>query len=558
MNKRTLISSSLLLLLMIAMGVTAFFVTQGGQFDLRKRASAPGGDVTLTLQPGTQTYAVGDTLTTDVMLNTGGRAISGVAMRLVFPYNASSPVLDVIDADPQTSGIQIQSTASILDASFATNVNVAQGQPSGQMFIDFSATTNTTAGYSNTTGQKIATITFKAKRAGVVAIEHDPTRSQVTDKATSLDVLRTIPTYELTVVDDTQKPTVTITAGPDNNATLGSGSVTFTWSGADLPARGSNVTAALEYAYQFNGNTWSSYGTATTVTRVLNNGSHVFRVRARDGKGNVSDPVTPTSQRSFTINIVPAITSINPPSGTGGTQVTITGTNFGTAKKIVRFGAVQVPGNDILSWTNTQITVKAPANGNGNVTVNVDGRISNGVPFTVGGNFTIHFNFEDVTLDRGTRNVYVKVKHPSNGFTQEFALANTGATWDASRSSYKVTLALNTLTTANNYTVWIDGGSHMVRRFTGVALANGAANTMDKRTTPLLIADFNDDNKFNIEDFGLMMSKITQLSRPIVSAEDITAYGKYDLNMDNTLDISDVTFLLSRYTTLEKVGDPLN
>lgn len=89
--------------------------------------------------------------------------------------------------------------------------------------------------------------------------------------------------------------------------------------------------------------------------------------------------------KSFTVLQTPSITSLSTTSGTVGTSVTITGTNFGTTQgsSTVKFnGTSGTP----TSWNGTQIIVPVPSGATtGNVVVTVSGIASNGVNFTVYG-----------------------------------------------------------------------------------------------------------------------------------------------------------------------------
>ncbi len=86
---------------------------------------------------------------------------------------------------------------------------------------------------------------------------------------------------------------------------------------------------------------------------------------------------------AFTVLATPSITSLNPTSGSAGTMVTITGTNFGSTQgtSTVTFnGTAGAPG----AWSATSITLPVPtAAATGNVVVTVNGVASLGVNFTV-------------------------------------------------------------------------------------------------------------------------------------------------------------------------------
>ena len=80
--------------------------------------------------------------------------------------------------------------------------------------------------------------------------------------------------------------------------------------------------------------------------------------------------------------VLPAITSLNPTSGSVGTSVTITGKNFGSTQGTVAF--TTAVNATVTSWTDTSIVCTVP-NGaaTGNVTVSITNWASNGVSFTV-------------------------------------------------------------------------------------------------------------------------------------------------------------------------------
>jgi hypothetical protein len=80
----------------------------------------------------------------------------------------------------------------------------------------------------------------------------------------------------------------------------------------------------------------------------------------------------------------PYITLLTPNSGPVATSVVITGGNFGVTQSgsIVRFNGTAA--TVVTSWGMTSITANVPTGAaTGNVTVTVNGVVSNGVPFTV-------------------------------------------------------------------------------------------------------------------------------------------------------------------------------
>jgi hypothetical protein len=101
---------------------------------------------------------------------------------------------------------------------------------------------------------------------------------------------------------------------------------------------------------------------------------------------NISDGVADWYFVDFkwvTINKL-GITSIDPSHGTEGATVAITGTGFKSSQGsgYVQFNGIATATVD--SWCDTLITVRVPQNAtSGKITVVVDGKVSNGIDFTV-------------------------------------------------------------------------------------------------------------------------------------------------------------------------------
>lgn len=86
---------------------------------------------------------------------------------------------------------------------------------------------------------------------------------------------------------------------------------------------------------------------------------------------------------AFTLYYAPGISGLSQYSGAAGTQVTITGINFGATQgtSTVTFNGTPATAS---AWSSTSITVTVPAGATtGNVVVTVMGAASNGVTFTV-------------------------------------------------------------------------------------------------------------------------------------------------------------------------------
>ena len=98
------------------------------------------------------------------------------------------------------------------------------------------------------------------------------------------------------------------------------------------------------------------------------------------------DPITsPTPTTGTTTGQQPAaqatVTAVSPSTGTAGTVVTISGTNFGTSPTDVKVLFNGVAGN-IQSVTTTEIKVITPVATSGNVVVSIGSQNLTGLVFT--------------------------------------------------------------------------------------------------------------------------------------------------------------------------------
>jgi hypothetical protein len=115
----------------------------------------------------------------------------------------------------------------------------------------------------------------------------------------------------------------------------------------------------------------------TTITVIVPSLATTGNVVVTAG-GYASNPVP------FTVLIVPVITSVSPTTGVGGTQVTISGSDFGATQGTtgqVWLGSAPCA---VVSWSDTQIVATVASNAiSGSVRVKQSGLWSNSVPFTV-------------------------------------------------------------------------------------------------------------------------------------------------------------------------------
>jgi hypothetical protein len=167
-------------------------------------------------------------------------------------------------------------------------------------------------------------------------------------------------------------PTVT-SVSPNSGATVGGTAVTIT--GTNF-ATGATVT----------------FGGAAATNVVAVSATQITATTPAGSAGAVTVTVTVGGQsgglaNGFTYVIIPTVTSVSPSGGptTGGTAVTITGTNFATGATVT-FGGTAA--TSVVVVSGTQITATTPTGSAGPVTVTVtlngqSGSLANGFIYTL-------------------------------------------------------------------------------------------------------------------------------------------------------------------------------
>ncbi len=151
-------------------------------------------------------------------------------------------------------------------------------------------------------------------------------------------------------------PTVT-SLSPSSGSTAGGTSVSVT---------GTGFTGATAVTFGATPATSFTVNSATSITAVAPAGSGIVNVRVTTAGGTSAT----SAGNQFNYVAVPTVTALAPNSGpaTGGTSVTLTGTNL-TGATAVRFGAANAASFTVNSATS--ITATSPA-GSGTVNVTVD------------------------------------------------------------------------------------------------------------------------------------------------------------------------------------------
>jgi len=134
------------------------------------------------LSPSSGNFNIGDTINTSVSFNTAGIAVSGIPVRLVYPFSGSSPEVSV-------TGIRVAS--SLLSSGNWTCPTQNASQQGGNVVIDVACANTSAAGFSSTNDTLLASIDLKVNRAPSAALEikFDPALSVVTRKSDNQDIL---------------------------------------------------------------------------------------------------------------------------------------------------------------------------------------------------------------------------------------------------------------------------------------------------------------------------------------------------------------------------------
>lgn len=172
--------------LIVLVGVSGFLVglyLLQEQQDIREQAAVPGGQATVSISPSSGDFEVGDNITAEVSFNTSGIPISGVAVRLLYPFSGISPEISVIrvqvDEDLLASG----------NWSCPTRNAFQQG---GNVFIDVACANLSASGFVSNSNIKLATIEMRVNRlpsTNPLVLRFDPQQSVITRRNDNQDIL---------------------------------------------------------------------------------------------------------------------------------------------------------------------------------------------------------------------------------------------------------------------------------------------------------------------------------------------------------------------------------
>ena len=251
MTTRKILVALLIILVAISGFVAGLYLLRQRQ-ELREEAAVPTGQAKVALKPESGNYNVGDEIPLQIYFNTANIPISGIAVRVKYPYSGSTPEVSVV-----TDSITINSTLlSTGDWDCPTKTSSEQ---SGNVYIDIACVLPGSAtGYTNNTDTLLGEVKLKVNRATAASpfmVGFDQVESVITRKSDNSDILL-IPTstgsYSIAGagvqatptatprVSPTATPRVSVTATPTTTATrIPSASPTATTKGGEqLPDAG--------------------------------------------------------------------------------------------------------------------------------------------------------------------------------------------------------------------------------------------------------------------------------------------------------------------------------
>ena len=266
-------------------------------------------------------------------------------------------------------------------------------------------------------------------------------------------------------------PTIT-SVSPKSGSTVGGTAVTIT--GTNF-ATGASVT----------------FGSAAATSISVVNNTTISATTPAGTAGAVSVTVTVNGQNGslangFTYVAMPTVTNVNPSTGTtsGGTAVTITGTNF-VSGATVTFGSASA--TSVVVVNSTTITAVTPAGSAGAVTVIVtvssqSGTLPNGYTYTLTPDFTLSASPGSVTVVSGNQGASTITSTVSGGFNSSISLSASGVPTGATVSfgpttiaapgsgTSSMTLTVGSSTAVGTYTITVAGSGGGLQRNTTVIL----------------------------------------------------------------------------------------
>jgi len=209
MQTKRIITTGLVVIVGIV-GIMVGLVLVKERQDIQERAAVEAGNASVSLNPGSGNYDVGDTISVSVYFNTDGIAISGVATQLVYPFSGPTP--EILAGN-------IQINPSFLSSGDWSCPTLEISESVGNVVIDISCANISASGFTSTTDTLLATfdlIVDQVPSNNPTVMVFDPVGSRISDM-TGLDILlipSTEGTYTIGQIQATVTPTSSATSTP--------------------------------------------------------------------------------------------------------------------------------------------------------------------------------------------------------------------------------------------------------------------------------------------------------------------------------------------------------
>lgn len=213
MPVKKLVASLVVVIVAVGGFVAGLMLLQERQ-NINEKAAVPGGQATVTLSPATGSYKVGDTIKATVYFQTANIAISGVAVRLTYPFTGIAPELSV-------QNIAVNQT--FLTSGNWTCPTQSSSLQGGNVVIDIGCGTTAALGYKTNTNTLFATIDLKVDRApstSPLVIKFDPDNSIITKKSDNTDILLIPTSVGSYTIGGGTTPTVVASGSPSPTSRL--------------------------------------------------------------------------------------------------------------------------------------------------------------------------------------------------------------------------------------------------------------------------------------------------------------------------------------------------
>ena len=253
MPARRIVLAVLSVILLVA-GFTAGLYLIRQRQDIREEASTPTGQATVNLFPESGTFDEGDTFPVSVRFNTANIPISGITVRLTYPYSGATPELTVGD---------IEINPSLLSSGDWTCPTKSVTARSGIVEIDINCSNVSAAGFASDIDTLLATFNINVVSTPVinpVVLRFESANSFISRRSDGQDILLiptstgtytvsgaavpqptepAVPTATPTGAQVTTTLTPTITSTPTPTSTTSSQlTPTTTAKGGELPDAG--------------------------------------------------------------------------------------------------------------------------------------------------------------------------------------------------------------------------------------------------------------------------------------------------------------------------------